>query len=246
MNVLLILASGKSTRFDGYPKAFCNIGNRRNIENTIHYALPWFDKIFVGVNQNTYQKFGQKVANCEMISIVTGQGDAHSLLKCLNIIACREPSIQKIVVCWGDALFIDSCPFDELLRLADDAQITVACAMDSKPYAWFDTNENMEIIDCFFAKEYGVKDIALHDQSLFLFDLKFAQKYLDEYRKYLGIPYDNNESNMGDQEMKLLYSFKFLQEKGYPLAKCVKISPNKVFSFNTHEELKNILDAISQ
>ena len=84
MKILLIIASGKSSRFGGFPKAFCQIGDKTNVENTIQMAQKIFDKIYLGVNRNTYTQFVGKIGNCEMFSIVTGQGDAHSILKCMD------------------------------------------------------------------------------------------------------------------------------------------------------------------
>lgn len=240
MNILLIVASGKSSRFGGFPKAFCQIGDRTNSENTIMHAKKFYDKIYIGVNRNTYQQFHGIMKDCEMFSIVTGQGDAHSMLKCLMHIKDQESNVKNITVCWGDALFVDDTPFIELLNKVQDTKVSVACALDKKPYAWFDINDEGEILHAHFAKEEGFINEGLHDQSLFNFDFDFALTYLSEYRKSLGIPNNNDENRTYINEMKLLHSFEYLYKTGYKPAKCIQVSANKVLSFNTREELEYI------
>ena len=56
MNVLLIVASGKSSRFGGFPKAFCDLGGKTSLAHTIEKSGEIFDKIYVGVNNQTYEK----------------------------------------------------------------------------------------------------------------------------------------------------------------------------------------------
>ena len=240
MKILLIIASGKSSRFGGFPKAFCQIGDKTNVENTIQMAQKIFDKIYLGVNRNTYTQFVGKIGNCEMFSIVTGQGDAHSILKCMDYVKHHEKRIDKLAVCWGDAIFVNSLPFEQLLEGSGDAEISVACSMNKNPYAWFETNNRNEIIKTHFADKEGYIERALHDQSLFLLNFDFAWKYLNEYRRTLGIPYNNDENTVDTNEMKLLFSFEYLKQAGYALAKCVEVTAGNVFSFNTKEELNTI------
>ena len=242
MNILLIVASGKSSRFGGFPKAFCELGVITNVENTINKSKQVIDKVYIGVNSNTYNQFHDKIHGCEMFSIKTGQGDAHSLLKCMKHIKAYEEKVDNFLVCWGDAVFVSAKPFEELINVAGDA--IVACARDAKPYAWFDIDDNNNIVKSHFAKEEGEVDEGLHDQSLFKFNLDYALSYLDIYRTHLGIP-DNNDENQSDiNEMKLLYSFEYLHEKGQPV-KCFEITKNQVLAFNTQSELEEIKKKLS-
>lgn len=239
-NVLLIVASGKSSRFGGFPKAFCHIGENTVAKNIIVKAGKIYDKIYIGVNKSTYSQFADKVEGCEMFSIVTGCGDAHSILKCLTYIKEREPGLKKIMICWGDTVFVDDTPFRQLLVGAHDAKVAVACAMDDRPYAWFETDADNGIRKSHFAMKEGFIERGIHDQSLFLLDLEFAIRYLNEYRELLGIPYDNDEECVEENEMKLLYFFEFLYESGYECAKCVEVVRGKALSFNTGDELEVI------
>lgn len=239
--ILLIVASGKSSRFGGFPKAFCNIGDKTNADNTISLARCCFDKVYIGVNSSTYEQFSDKIKGCEMFSIKTGQGDAHSVLKCLRYVRSKEPELKRITVCWGDAVFVDSTPFKQLLKAED--KVAVACSKDEKPYAWFDVDEQMNIIKSHFAKEEGFKDVGWHDQSLFSFDFAYALDYLNRFRELLGISDDNDERYSDVNEMKLLFSFEYLRSMGKP-AKCIPIDCGNVLSFNTQDELEAIKSII--
>lgn len=234
-NILLIVASGKSSRFGGFPKAFCQLGNITNVENTSMKSKGIIDKVYIGVNRKIFDQFNGKINSCEMFAIKTGQGDAHSLLKCLKYVRTREKDIKTIMVCWGDAVFASSKPFEEMLQASQ--KVNVACAWDLQPYAWFDVNNNGQIEKSHFAKEEGFIKKGLHDQSLFYFDIDYTIKYLDAYRKSLGIPEENDEEKSDINEMKLLFSFEYLKEYGGG-AQCIEITKDQVLAFNTQEELE--------
>ena len=113
MDCLAIFAAGKASRFGGFPKAFCDLNGIRNVENTIALAQKHFSKIFLIVNEETYTSGIATGVDAEIISIVTGQGDADSILKSLKRITV-ERGIDVLFACWGDAVFLTDDPFLEL------------------------------------------------------------------------------------------------------------------------------------
>ena len=237
-NILLIVAAGKSSRFGGFPKAFCKLGNITNAENTVMKSRGAIDKVYIGVNNKIFDQFKGSIKGCELFAIKTGQGDAHSLLKCLKYVKSKEENMNGIMVCWGDAVFVSSKPFEEMLLNATQ-EVNVACSSDEKPYAWFDVDDKGQIVKSHFAKEEGFVPRGIHDQSLFYFDVDFAIRYLDTYRESLGIPEENDEETSHIDEMKLLYSFEYLKENGH-FAQCIEVTEDQVLSFNTQEELEVI------
>lgn len=243
MYILLIVAAGISSRFGGYPKAFCDIGNgNNNICNTIEKASSFFDKIYLGVNKKIHESYYRNIKNCEVITIETGQGDAHSLLKCLNIVKDREGLlIDKIAVCWGDAVFVNEVPFKCISETQANDEVVVACSCDSHPYAWFDVKDSY-ILKSHFSDQDGDVESGIHDQSLFVFNFEFALSYLDEYRLKLNIPNENKKIDVN--EMKLLNSFNYLYETKKKPAKCLMIPKGFVKSFNTREELDIIKETL--
>ena len=244
MEVLLLVAAGKSSRFGGFPKAFCDIKGKKVLENSIEVASPFFDKIYVGVSESVFKDYKNRIQNCEIFGIKTGQGDAHSLLKCLQYIKIHNERISDVVFCWGDAYFLSGIPFSEILNKRIEADMCVACSLDNNPYAWFDVEDD-EIIKAHFAKEEGIVEKGIHDQCLFRTDLNFAIDYLNSYRLELGIPQDNDEKECDKNEMKLLKSFEYLRYAYGTTAKCVMIEKNQVLTFNTRKELESILEQLN-
>lgn len=239
--ILLIVASGKSTRFGGYPKAFVHIGDKTVVENTVDLAKPVFDEIYIAVNEETYAMYEDKIAGCRMFPIVTGNGDAHSVLKCLKFLRMREKDMARVVVCWGDAYFTNSSLLAEaasrMESLPDTAPAFVFCSLDSNPYAWFEL-DGAYVKKAHFAGQEDRVAFGVHDQSMFVLTVDLAIRYLEEYKRELGIGDDYSENA---PEMKLLYFFEWLYESGnYPPAECRMISPGNVLSFNTAEEAEAI------
>ena len=165
----MIVASGKSSRFGGFPKALAPIGRGTNVENTIRLARPFFNKIYLAVNKETCSQFERVARYCEVFDIQTGAGEAHSLVQ----ISEAGESISDIV------------------------PVLVACANDPLPYAWFETN-GLFIRKAHFASTDGPVDCGIHDQSLFQFNVDRSISYLEKYKKQLRLPdkYDPDGTEM--------------------------------------------------
>ena len=239
-NVLLIVAAGKSSRFGGYPKALCMLKDTMNVDNTVKYARRFFDEVYLGLNVETVKKFSDLKTDARILSIETGQGDSLSLLKMIRLIREEDKELQKIYVCWGDAFFVDEKPFTQFAEKIEDKQFYVACSIDEKPYAWFDVDEDDNVVRSHFKKIDGEIEKGIHDQSLFCFDIDAYIRYINEYKDSIGLlseDYDENET----KEAKLLDLFIYLYEHGNPV-KSVLIDKNRVLSFNTREELDKIVE----
>ena len=238
---MLVVASGKSTRFGGYPKAFVHIGDKMVVENTIDLAKPLFDDIYIAVNEETYATYKDKIAGCRMFPIVTGNGDAHSVLKSLKFLRTKEKDITKVAICWGDAYFMDSSPLAETVScmesIPDIVPAAVLCSQDREPYAWFDV-DGTYVKKSHFAGREGRIASGVHDQSLFVLTVNLAIQCLEEFKQELKIGDDYCENS---PEMKLLNFFEWLYEsKLYSPAAYCMIPPGKVLSFNTAEEVEKI------
>ena len=238
--VLLIVAAGKSSRFGGYPKAFCMMGNRMNVENTIEKAKSVFDDIYVGLNIETVEQYKDLKLDAHILKINTGQGDSMSMLKLIRLIREENRDLDRIYVCWGDAFFVDEQPFEQFSFQIKNDDFYVACSIDERPYAWFDVDGSDNIITSHFKKNDGEIEKGIHDQSLFCFNIDKYIEYITEFREYLGVQsedYDPDEP----KEVKVLDLFTYLYKKGVGV-KTVLINRDKVLSFNTREELDKIVE----
>jgi len=172
---LVIFAAGKSSRFGGFPKAFCDVGRMKNVENTIFLAQPHFEKVYLVINKETLTSGIADGLHADVISIVTGQGDADSILKATKLIQ-EEVKTDIIAACWGDAVFLTDEPFREMeagiSAWASQSPALVGCAVDPHPYAWFDSDGKNRLLH--FKKESPIHARAVFTTSPFLC---FAQSY---------------------------------------------------------------------
>lgn len=248
--VLVVFAAGKSSRFGGFPKAFCSLGKATNIENTICLAKRHYKKIYVVVNKETYASGITQGLDADVISIVTGQGDADSILKALKVIKNDAKPTDIVTSCWGDAVFLDDMPFVEMNNQIDvwsaQSPAMVGCCIDQMPYAWFDTVGSEIVFSHFKKREKSICNEGLHDQSIFAFRIEQMISYLACYKKHLGLDIYNEECYDASRgEMSLLDAFTFFYE--HPNLKAAEyclLSQNKVGAFNTQEELCDVIKKI--
>ncbi len=237
--VLLILASGKSSRFGGYPKALCDVDGKPVAQRTVDLAAGYYDACYLTLNKELYPRFKTAVKKCAVFAIGTGQGDAHSFLRAARII--RDTcSPETVTLCWGDTLFLDDSVFRKAseMEVADNAVGVAICAIDRDPYAWFDTDGGT-ITASHFRGERSRVASGIHDQSVFVFNLAKICDQLEIYLRHLKIRDEEDFINKGvSKEMRLLESFPYFYETGLPPMKYVLVEPGTSFSFNTVEELQ--------
>ena len=245
--VLLILAAGKSSRFGGFPKAFCRFGGEYLAQKTADLASAYYGTIYIAVNDEVYPSYKDAVKGCRMIHIPTGQGDSHSFLRALRLIG-KDRECEKITLCWGDTAYLDKTVFgsaaDAADMLSEDLVGISLCSVDKDPYAWYET-EGGVIRGSNFRTDACRVSKGLYDQSIFVFDSRKIMEQLERYMVFLGIKDKEDYVNSSvSKEMKLLHSFTFFYENGlYPMG-CSEIPSGMSFSFNTmdeYEKLKKII-----
>ena len=245
--VLLILAAGKSSRFGGFPKAFCRFGDEYLAQKTADMASAYFGSIYVAVNDEVYPVYKDSLKGCRVIHIPTGQGDSHSFLRALRIIV-KERKCDKVTLCCGDTAYLDKAVFgsaaDAADMLSEDRVGVSLCSVDPDPYAWYET-EGDTIRRSVFRSADNTVSSGMHDQSIFVFNTEKIIEQLGSYRTFLGIKDEEDYVNSSiSKEMKLLHSFTFFYENGMLPMSWTEIQQGLSFSFNTMEEyeaLKKII-----
>lgn len=251
MDCLLIFAAGKSSRFDGFPKAFCSLGQIKNVENTINLARQHFKKIYLIVNRETYTSGIADGLNAIVISIVTGQGDADSILKTIKLIK-NEIKTNTMTACWGDAVFLNDEPFiemEEKLSIWEvNSPVMVGCSFDPDPYAWFDIDGSKIAFSHFKKREQNPCSRGLHDQSIFMFNTQMLISYLERYKRHLGLDKFSEDSyDAARGEMSLLDAFTwFYKQPGMQAAEFCLLTGGRVMSFNTPDELCSVIDRLRE
>lgn len=248
---LVIFAAGKSSRFDGFPKAFCDVGQRKNVENTILLAQPYFREIFLVINEETHASGVAEGLPANVVSIVTGQGDADSILKSIKQLEAKLRS-DTITACWGDAVFLSSEPFRDMEKgvsvWTPDSPALVGCSVDPDPYAWFDVEESKIALSHFKKREPTVCKQGLHDQSIFTFRIKLLLEYLERYKRHLGLDvYGEDSYDAARGEMSLLDAFTwFYTQPDMNAAEYCEVTANQVMGFNTPEELDVVVNMLRE
>lgn len=238
-HVFLILAAGKSSRFGGYPKAFCKIGNTCVAQRTVDFGAPYFDETYLVLNEEIFPQYQNVVTGCKTLAIRTGQGDSHSFLRAARLVK-QNSGADRITLCWGDTFYLNDGMFKRAARMElDETCVGVSLAsLDSEPYAWYETDGDKIRASRFMARDGAIKE-GIHDQSVFVFHLNAICSQLEVYMKTLGIL---DEEDYGGKktlkEMKLLDAFAYFYNNDLLPMKYELVTPGQSFSFNTEEELK--------
>ena len=239
-NVFVLLASGKSSRFGGYPKALCKVGDKYLAQATVSLAAKFFDETCVVLNKETYLEYKDALCGCKTLAIETGQGEAHSFLRAARLInASRD--VGRITLCWGDTFFLDSSIFEAAAKAAIENVVGVSLSsIDSEPYAWYET-EGDKIRRARFRGKDGAVESGIHDQSVFVFDAAAICAQLESYMTFLGLnDAENFVSKEVSKEMRLLDSFGYFYNNNLLPMKYCLVEAGRRFSFNTQEELESL------
>lgn len=241
MHAFLILASGKSSRFGGYPKAFCKIDNNYVAQRTVDLGSKHFDQTYLVINNEIFHEYKDAVKGCKTLAIGTGQGDAHSFLRAARLIK-EDCGANMVTLCWGDTFYLDDQIFRKAAatkKITDAVGISFS-SMDAEPYAWYEPDGD-KIKASHFRSKDGVVDVGIHDQSVFTFDLDAICTQLEDYMEHLGLNDEEDYINKEvSKEMKLLDSFTFFYEDNFLPMKYALVESGKSYSFNTTEELEEI------
>lgn len=251
-HVLIFVASGFSTRMGGFPKALVKINNVPVIAHAIREARSFYDCIYVICNFETQNQFATVLNQYQLPAllrpIVTGKGDAESVLKSIKLVQKELGGDFDCTFCWGDAFFTSSLPFQTMMSvdLTASTPLWVGCSVDRNPYAYFDIQTDKgnilgaKIIKSYFKKRDGGVPVGFHDQCIFRCHTEVFMEMLALYRKELG--FDGSDYQKSDtNEMGLLNSFTFAATVNRH-ARILLIPPGLVHSFNTPEELNRIVN----
>ena len=201
--VLLFVASGLSTRMGGFPKGLATVNGIPVIINAINNANKYYDDIYIICNYNTENHFKEVLMKydypAKLRPIITGKGDAESVLKSILIVRNEIADDYDCTFCWGDAFFVSEIPFQYIVAadLNEVPSLLVGCSIDTDPYAYFDVyseNGNFlipKIKRSYFKKIAGPVPVGIHDQCIFRCNTKTYLSIVELYQKHLGYDGEN-------------------------------------------------------
>ena len=240
-HAFLILASGKSSRFGGYPKAFCKIGDTYVAQHTVDLGARYFDNTYLVINREIYPEYKDVMKGCKTLAIGTGQGDSHSFLRAARLIK-DDCGADRITLCWGDTFYLDDVIFQKAANIVvEDSFVGVSLAsIDPEPYAWYEPDGD-KIKASHFRNKDGVIKAGIHDQSVFVFNLPVICSQLESYMQAMGLKDEEDYiSKEVSKEMKLLDSFTYFYDNNLLPMRYVIVESGRSYSFNTQEELEHV------
>lgn len=246
---LFIVAAGLSIRFNGKPKHLAIINNITNIEHTLILAKPYYDNIYIILNEKANNDVIDSTKNivdkynANIVLIPSGKGDADAVYQALEKTSILDSNIS---VCWGDAWFIN----DNIFNIASRALsftlesyiFNAMCAFEEDPYGWFNINGN-KIDKCIFASDnIAIKpDVGIHDQCFFNIKINYFKNLYKKYKKYI-------EDKINTIEKDIIKNFididLFKLSLNYEISWYKMINWSEKYIINTEEYIKSIVTIV--
>lgn len=222
-----IIAAGNQSRFDSdIPKALIKINNSCLLDKNVENMSRVCDRVYVVCSTHNYKYF----EDYNSIVIDSGYGCGDAVMKALNKIDFKAD--DTCFVQWGDSYQLNNSIYNRLIDNYRNSVI-IPCEVSEKPYVQI--LENDDKVKVLFSKYNEQITKGYHDLSLFYGNSNNLKFYLNDFHDkiYLDGKYTHKHNN----EMQFLDVFNDTDIK----ASILYLEDCKSFSFNTKEELKNIL-----
>lgn len=264
---LFIVAAGLSTRFNGKPKHLAKIKGMPNIEHTLRMASPWYNSIYVVLNEKATEETIEdtraiaSMHGARQILIPSGKGDADAVFQSLDKSGNGDSCVS---VCWGDAWFKSANVFkiaSQALEEKDYSSIVfdAMCAMEESPYGWFTIDNSGTILKAEFASDYGIESpvngaYAAHDQCFFNINVQNFKEEFDQYSRFAEAEVASLEHLIEQRTSMVKLSLKHEMSwykminwaskmKSSLKSTAIVLAEPAALSFNTEEDLEKIRDA---
>lgn len=224
----IIVSAGRQSRFKSdVPKALAVINGKTLLERNIESMSVVCDKVYVVCSYENESYFGVD----DKIVINSGKGSGDAVWQALETLKCKRGDTCFIM--WGDTLH-GSEIFSQLQRVYNDVTL-IPCVYDPKPYVQIMQN-GADSVKVAFSKFGEEINEGYHDLSLFYGPAPVLLNYLREFRQSI-LQADGMYKHVHGNEMEFLDVFNETDIK----AKIVDCNGYKDFSFNTKEQLQELI-----
>ena len=233
----LIIAAGNQRRFKAdIPKSLVIIENHSCLlDISIERLSPYCEKVYVVCSYDNEHWFDDDKYNKVVINSGLGSGDA--IYKVLRMLDYKDA--DKVIIQWGDSL-INEKLYPIILEYDDD-KCFVPCTYEDDPYVQVIENKN-GTLSVLFSKYQDTLTAGFHDMSVFLCKISILITYLEQFYNDFYVPEKNEYSHKHRNEFEFLDVFNDTDIK----AQIIEIDISlQSYSFNTVDELKDILSDIS-
>ena len=234
----LIISAGNQKRFKAdTPKSLVIIENDTCLlDISIERLSPYCEEVYVVCSYDNEEWFDDDKYDRLVISSGLGSGDA--IFKALKLLDHEKE--DKVIIQWGDSL-INEDLYPILLEYDDD-KCFVPCAYEDDPYVQVIQNEN-DTVSVLFSKYQDTITAGFHDMSVFFCKIRILCNHLQQFCNAFYVPDKQMYSHKHRNEFEFLDVFNDTDIK----TQIVEIDSSlQSYSFNTVDELKDILADISK
>ncbi len=226
----LIIAAGNQSRFKSEtPKSLVDINGETLLQKNIRNMAPFCDKIYVVCSYNNEHFF-----TCEnKIVIESGKGSGDAVWQALEKLEIQQG--DSCFILWGDCF--QSKRIYETVKSEDDrVSALIPCVFEEKPYVQI-IPQGKDKVSVHFSKFNESITSGFHDLSLFYCQAYELLNCLRMLRSKITDKYGNYIHKHGN-EMEFLDVFNETPIR----ANCVEIEDYKDFSFNTVQQLAELIE----
>ncbi len=225
----LIICAGKQSRFKSQtPKALVTVKGKTLLQRNIEAMSKECDKIYVVCSNQNQHYFDYK----NKIFFESGKGSGDAVWQALERLNIKKGDFCYVL--WGDALTTPEIYTQ--IKNAYKKDGVIPCVYESNPYVQIIPKENGGV-SAKFSKFNEKTTAGYHDLSLFYFDADVLLKKLRDFRNKITDK-NGNYCHKHGNEMELLDVFNETNIK----PDILEIKHYKDFSFNTVEQLKDLLE----
>jgi 2-phospho-L-lactate transferase/gluconeogenesis factor (CofD/UPF0052 family)/molybdopterin-guanine dinucleotide biosynthesis protein A len=234
-NDLLIVAGGVNKRMNlDYPKLLMKIDDKTILDNIIEKARPHVNEIYLLTNDKYYNLFEengyQNIVKCYGESEFIPNGNLETIIYGINKLSKKISN--NVIIIWGDCVIPDGNIFME--NSFANSDFLISSKYEKEPYAYIipKNKSRMIVQEIKFLKNEYV-DYGIHDMSLFVININLLYSL---YKKKYSTIYLNNKN----KEKHLFDMIKIINENKNQVNYYLTDYPT--YSFNTQEELKELID----
>lgn len=239
----IILSAGKQTRFDSQlPKALMKYNTGDTVlDINIKTMSKFCDVIYIIINKENdnslYTLIKEKYDNVNLLSITSGLGDGHAVLKSLESIKYKIG--DKVYLIWGDSIQDDERLF-VATENAYNNMFTLPLRYEKEPYVQFIVEYGL-VRKVKFKKYEETVGEGYHDYSLFLFNPSIMRDVLERHHNNYWKEEEQTYISRNN-ELVFLDIINEHQDKLFPHAVIIDtVGSTSNNAYNTIEEYKKII-----
>lgn len=234
----LIIAAGNQNRFKvDTPKSLVIIENDTCLlDISIGRLSSYCEEVYVVCSYDNEHWFNSD--KYEKLIINSGLGSGDAIYKALKLLDYKND--DRVIIQWGDSLVNENL-YPILLEYEGD-KCFVPCTYENNPYVQVMENNN-DTLSVLFSKYNDTITDGFHDMSVFYCKINILISYLQQFCRNFYVPDKQKYFHKHRNEFEFLDVFNDTDIKAQIIEVDISL---QTYSFNTVDELKDILESLSK